>query len=171
MNGTKKIHHVETVVEAQPSSVALENEKRVTSLEEGQKDLVKSIGDIVVWIRKLEAGQEAIAITLNAKLDKLTNKPASTYLGAISIVLVMIGMCATLIMFVQDARLAPIRAQIDQIQKDDDEAFHQWVEDFSLLQRNDQVLLDRGLKGSVDAKEKKNYSQPKYPRSHGRPPS
>jgi len=169
MNGKKTIEHHETVTGSIPSQTALESERRVTALEEGHKDLVKGQQDMVIWMRKLEGSVEILASNINEKLERITHRPAGTYIGIISLLFGAVGIAATLIVFVQDARLAPIRSQLEQIQKDDDEAFHQWVEDYAMIQRSDQVLIDRGLKGSVDPKEKKNYSQPKYKRPHGRP--
>lgn len=162
-----------------PSTVALENEKRVTALEEGHKDLVGKMGEMVGWMRKIESTVEsnnaaltlkldAISASVNEKFERVTHKPASTYIGIITLLFGAIGSAAALIVFVQDARLEPLRNKMEEIQRDDDRSFDQWTSDYSLLIRNDQALIDRGLKGSIDSKEKKNYSQPKYSH-HGRP--
>ena len=161
MNGKKTIEHTETITGQIPSQTALESERRVTALEEGHKDLVKGQQDMVIWMRKLEGSVEILASNINDKLERITHRPAGTYIGIISLLFGAIGSAAALIVFVQDARLEPIRNKLEEIQRDDDRSFDQWTKDFEMLVRHDERL-------SIDPKEKKNYSQPKYPR-HGRP--
>jgi hypothetical protein len=160
MNGKKTIEHKETIHEQQPSAVAVENERRVTKLEEGQLDMQRAIG-------RLETHMETFMTGINSKLDKITHRPAGTYIGIISLIMGAIGSAAALIVFVQDARLEPLRAEVKAIHEDDDRSFDQWILDYTMTIRHDQVMRDKGL---IDAATEKNYTPPKYPRSHGRTP-
>jgi hypothetical protein len=157
MNGKKTVEHKETVQGNIPSSVAVENERRVTKLEEGQLDMQRAIG-------RLETHMETFMTGINSKLDKITHRPAGTYIGIISLIMGAIGSAAALIVFVQDARLEPLRAEVKSIHEDDDRSFDQWVVDRDMLIRHDQLLIDKGF---IDGQAKKNYTPPKYPKRRG----
>ena len=157
MNGKKTVEHKETVQGNIPSSVAVENERRVTKLEEGQLDMQRAIG-------RLETHMETFMTGINSKLDKITHRPAGTYIGIISLIMGAIGSAAALIVFVQDARLEPLRAEVKAIHEDDDRSFDQWVKDEESITRNNQILRDKGL---IDGQGEKYYTSPKYPKRRG----
>jgi hypothetical protein len=135
---------VPTDKEDHPSSVALKNEREIGSLIESQKNFDASLGSLG---REMREGFVSLRNSIDHINDRVNRPPdKSMYLGMIGLLLAGVPIIATLIYFVVTSTVAPLIERLGkleqsvQVSKD-----HEW-DNFELLVRSDQVLLDKGLK-------------------------
>lgn len=127
-----------------PSSVALKNEREIGSLIESQKNFDSSLNSLG---REMREGFVSLRNSIDHINDRVNKPPdKSMYLGMIGLLLAGVPIIATLIYFVVTSTVAPITERLGkleqsvQVSKD-----HEW-DNFELLIRNDQCLIDNGLK-------------------------
>lgn len=141
-----------------PSKLALENAREIGELSSGLKRVSGEISDIHRILERMN--------------DRISRPPnTSLYIGIAGIFLAGIPIVAALIYFVVTSTVAPISERLVKVEQSEQVASdHAW-DNFELEIRDDQALIDSGLKANetdtvmnTDHKNQKNKKHhPKAP--------
>ena len=153
----------------QPSKLALANAREIGELSSVTKSLASDVSSLARDMREGFAHQDQNISRLSERINRPPDK--SLYVGMAAILLAGIPIIGSLIYFVVTSSLAPISERLIKVEQSEQIATdHAW-DNFELEVRDDQALIDSGLKANetdtvanTDRKnEKRKKHRPKSP--------
>lgn len=147
-----------------PSDLALKNAREIGQLSTG---LLNLEGEVVSIARKMDTGFSEVGAGMQRLSDRVTKPPnVNVYLGVGALLLAGIPLIAGIIFFTVTSTVAPISGRLQKIEQQVDTMNDTARDDFELLIRVDQVLIDRGLKtNETDTALQAMKKKPKTPKS------
>jgi hypothetical protein len=131
---------------SEPSDLALKHEREIGKLNEGLESVDSRLGGVE---RKVDTGFERVFTLLDGFRDRLAPKNNSAlYLGVAGLMLAGIPLVAGLVYFTITVTTVPIGERLSRVERAVQTNSDNMRDDFELLIRVDQCLIDRGLKSN-----------------------
>jgi len=131
---------------SEPSDLALKHEREIGKLNEGLESVDSRLGGVE---RKVDTGFERVFTLLDSFRDRMAPKNNSAlYLGVAGLMLAGIPLIAGLVYFTITVTTVPIGERLSRVERAVQTNSDNMRDDFELLIRVDQCLIDRGLKSN-----------------------
>lgn len=143
-----------------PSRESLNNTAAITRLEAGVEQAHEDIANLRVGFTQLGAEVRGSISDIKEAISKMGRGNPQVYLGVAGLMVGGIPLIAGLVYFSISTAVAPLTEKFNELKSTVDFMQDHERDDFELLIRNDQCLIDRGLK-SNETEQAMKSSPPK----------